>query len=625
MKKIFKYIYLFIISSVVFTAVSCEDLKFGNNLLQKPPSNDVTIDTVFSTAEYARRVLWYSYQSLHYGLCRKDRFELMKYVGNDALTDLCHPANTDNNANKTYYQNLYNAGVQNGNGSAVQARYGVQWSAVRNAWLLIQHVDKVPDMTPVEKSRLKAEAKTLIATHYSELFRNFGALPIIDHALNSQDVMPARATLQQTVDFMIKLLDEAIACDEFPMYLPDEERSRYHGRVTKASAYGLKVRILLFAASPLFNSDQPYWPGEAADKKMAWFGNYDVKRWEAAAQACKDFFDVVGTDGYHKMVTKEVAQGIYQGYKNEYRYAFRAAYFDRGTTETLIAVHSNVFDTSGIPENEKAIRWGHLNPTAEYLDMFPYADGTMPDWDAERAAGKNIFENRDPRLYETLVVHGDDWRGGKINFVNPTPELGNPDTKKYPVSKVFSSPGAYKFNVNSTKSGFGTKKWGLDRGGDGGYVHHIIQWPYLRMSEIYLSYAEALNECGRTNEAYQWVDAVRARVGLGGLPKGLSKEDFRKEVLRERACEFGWEEVRWYDLIRWKMKENFTNELHALYTYQAKGSDKFEYERPSFKGRDVCQRKWWDKGGFKERLYLSAFPADEVRKGYGLVQNPGWE
>lgn len=87
-----------------------------------------------------------------------------------------------------------------------------------------------------------------------------------------------------------------------------------------------------------------------------------------------------------------------------------------------------------------------------------------------------------------------------------------------------------------------------------------------------MSYAEALNEYnnGPNELAYHYVDKVRARVGMKGLKKGLSKEEFRKELLRERACEFGYEEVRFFDLIRWKMKEKFSTPLHGLNIYKTR-------------------------------------------------------
>ncbi|MEG0456397.1 MAG: RagB/SusD family nutrient uptake outer membrane protein, partial [Bacteroides sp.] len=123
---------------------------------------------------------------------------------------------------------------------------------------------------------------------------------------------------------------------------------------------------------------------------------------------------------------------------------------------------------------------------------------------------------------------------------------------------------------------------------------------------------------------YQYVDAVRARVGLNGLKKGLSQEEFRAALLRERACEFGYEEVRFFDLIRWKMKEKFTTPLHGLNIYKHKVNQTYLCEPFSLEG-GAESRAWWKPGGFEEKWYLSAFPQAEINKGYGMVQNPGWD
>ena len=88
MKRIKKHFHVIILMLGLVSAVSCEDLAFGDKFLQKPPSSDVTIDTVFSTAEYARRVLWYSYQYLPYGHETSGYWTTM-WLGNiEGLTDL---------------------------------------------------------------------------------------------------------------------------------------------------------------------------------------------------------------------------------------------------------------------------------------------------------------------------------------------------------------------------------------------------------------------------------------------------------------------------------------------------------------------------------------------------------
>ena len=104
------------------------------------------------------------------------------------------------------------------------------------------------------------------------------------------------------------------------------------------------------------------------------------------------------------------------------------------------------------------------------------------------------------------------------------------------------------------------------------------------------------------------------------LKTGLSQEQFREAVLRERACEFGYEEVRFFDLIRWKREADFTKRLHGINIYRHKTTNEYLLEFPLLK-----ERAWQKPGEFSSKWYLSAFPPSEVNKGYGLVQNPGWE
>ena len=90
---------------------------------------------------------------------------------------------------------------------------------------------------------------------------------------------------------------------------------------------GLKARILLFAASPLFNSSEPYMPGEAADKRLMWFGSYKPELWTQALAAHKAFFDELNKNGQYGLV-----------YKSDPRQAFRSGYLDRGIPYLIIGL-----------------------------------------------------------------------------------------------------------------------------------------------------------------------------------------------------------------------------------------------------------------------------------------------
>lgn len=609
MKRIKKQFHLFILAIIALTT-SCEDLAFGDKFLQKPPSGDVTIDTIFSSAEYARRILWYSYSTLPYGSISGDGYNQSSYMwmGNlEALTDLNMSYLSWDGPSKVYYNGAYNAGNEDQKVPGVDsATFGTKyrfdernaWRGIRHAWLFLENVDRVPDMAQGEKERLKAEAKIVIAIYYAEMLRHYGAIPILDHSIKPEDTnLPARGTLQETVDFIVHLLNEAIACGELPWALPTDELNNWDGRMTKASAMGLKLRVLLFVASPLFNDHKPHCDGEAANLKMSWFGNYDQNRWEMAAQAGEEFFSQLKKEGYYNLVKG-----------SNLRMGFRDAYCKRGTTESLISTRRDFQANNALMQSA---RWGASCPTKEYFDMFPMADGSDFDWNNPEHA-RNPFINRDPRLYETILADGDQFGDHKAE-INKKKE---DDPENYPEGKDWGLK--YYLDAVCISTGFPLRKFVLDRQGE--YKGSIIHWPYLRLAEMYLSQAEALNECGRTSAAYEYINAVRNRVGLGNLKSGLTKEQFREAILRERACEFGWEEVRFFDLIRWKREADFTKPLHGIDLYKSKTTGEYLIEV-----KTLSLRAWQKPGGFSPKWYLSAFPSKEINKGYGLVQNPGWE
>lgn len=614
--KIKKLLYSsFLGMGILLTTASCEDLAFGNKFLQKPPSTDVTIDTVFSTAEYAKRVLWRSYQSLPYGM-ETDGYYTQMWMGTlEGLTDLNYDNVGYSGLSKVYYPGNYNASIEDaprGTYMATKFRFndgesGV-WTAIRHAWLFCENVDRVPDMDEKEKSRMKAEAKMLVAVYYAHMLRHYGALPIVDHAIDPNDAtFPARATLQETVDFIIKLLDEAIANPDFPWRISDEDLANWDGRMTKAGAMALKTRVLLFVASPLFNNSQPYKEGEASTKLMTWFGNYDKNRWKLAIDACEEFLKALNSNGYYKLVEAG------DNGTADVREAYTSGYFDRGTTETLISVRRNIYTPNNNAVLDRSIRWGGYCPTKEFFDMFQMKDGSDFSWDNPEEA-KRPFDNRDPRLYENFILDGDRFNGRTASL---TEELSS-DKVNYPKGSDWKAGSMHELSL---ATGLACRKWGLDR--NSAWKTRPIQWPFMRLAEVYLNYAEALNEYngGPNSTAYEYVNKVRRRVGMPDLKTGMNQEQFREALLHERACEFAYEEVRFFDLIRWKKYDVFEKKLHGLHVYKNKNTG--EYKFVPF---DLTKysRVWWTSG-FDPKWSLSAFPSKEVNKGYGLVQNPGWE
>jgi len=566
----------------------CEKFKVGNDFLEKPPSVDVTKDTIFSNLEYAKRFLTGAYATLHYGLLYDFS---AKGIGMNAdilesLTDITQSFRLDGGVYQIYYSGQYNAGSEN---NATSGKYSFleedNWKGIRMAYIFLENIDRVPDADEQTKKELKAEAKMIIAMHYSDMYRHFGGVPWIDHAIGvNEDTYFPRLTSLATLDSITGLIDQAVV--DLPWTLRDI--SSEDGRFTQASALGLKARVLLFAASPLFNSAAPYLDGEASQEKMTWHGSYDAGLWKRAADAAEALIQKVESQGGYKLIET-----------GKYRQDFQNAYYKRGNGEILISTrvrYKNEGDYDYLGMQVTRIH-GIACPTQEYVNMFDMANG-LPISDPASGYDENDpFKNRDPRLYETVLTNGDTYQGRTAELW-----IGGIERKSISQSQAATGYDMRKFllDFNSATS-----------------MGSVVQFPYLRLPEIYLSYAEASNELqgGPSDESYRCINIVRNRVGLPDLPAGLNQEQFREAVLKERACEFGYEEVRWFDLIRWKKADDFTKKLHGLNIL--KNGDGFTYQAFELPGR-AWQQSWSPK------WYLSALPPNEVNKGYGLIQNPGW-
>lgn len=589
---------------------ACQDLNFGDDFLEKAPANDVDIDVIYSNAEYARRALWSAYATIPYGLCQGDYAPWIRMGGADpldCLTDLVY-SNTwksgDTGAS-IHYNGLYNADYENNGYSSKWPYYRIPfWKGIRRSWLFIENADRVPDMPESEKKRLKAEAKVIIALHYSDLLRNYGGVPLLDHAYTpNENLEKERGTVMETVDFIVNLLDEAAI--DLPWSMTPSENAEWEGRMTKASAMALKARVLLFAASPIFNSPTPYMEGEAASKELVWTGGYKPELWQRALDAHKAFFDELSKNGGYGLV-----------HKSDPRQAFRSGYLDRGTRETLISVHFGYTAPAlwvwGWGYYEGAADFGTACGTQELVDHFPMLDG-LPITESPMYDPKYPYKDRDPRLYETVVVNGDRYYGGVCEVY-----VGG---KHY---QDFTTYGAFM-------TGYRPRKFVLDGGQSPSYElpmevqGKVVQWPYLRLPELYLGYAEAICQTGGDmNLAYECVNTVRSRVGVKGLKKGLDKDKFIDALLTERVCEFAYEDVRWYDIVRYKREDIFKVNPHRVLITKDEETGEFNYQHLPMREGGML-RQWAEPGKWSPKWYLSAFPSKEINKAYGLVQNPGWE
>lgn len=633
-------------------ATSCVDeIKFGSAFLEKAPGGSVTKDTVFNNAEYTRQFLNNLYGMQYYGLPYKNvsnQESSNNYVGKpEALTDLYVFTYSGAGITGPYFSGTHSANYGKRSDKFDYLRNNI-WEAVRAAWMLIENIDAVPGLSDDEKKSMVAQAKCILASRYFDVFRHYGGVPLIKSTFTGTDAsysMP-RNSVEETVDFMVQLLDEAAAVLPWSVETPASDAGRWN----RAAALAYKCRILQFAASPLFNDDEPYYPG-VIDNPAIWYGGYKAELWDRCLEACDQFFTELGNNGVYHL---QQANGTRP---EDYRLAYRSGYANLDSPEVLLS--TRVIDYDAFKSSHyNWHQWGDplmsihrgYSPTQEYVEMFPWKDGTPFDWEKTKAEGKldemfltgnaedqNISLTRDPRLYEEAVVNGMqismDWTTGNMSGRSFEAWYGGKDAGEGP-----------KTQTASFATGYAPMKFLM--GND--MLRRYVHWPCVRLSELYLIYAEALmqSQKGNMQKAIDQIDIVRARVGMKGLvecnpDKNLltDKNALLEEILRERACELGMEDARFFDLIRYKRADIFSKQLHGLLMYRLDengqrrdvpwyGKDdknmpfpsKYEYEKYEL---DNPVRYWWTNG-FDPKWYLSPFPATEINKGYGLVQNPGW-
>lgn len=649
---------------------SCTDpLRFGNAFLEKAPGGTVTADTVFNNAEYTRQFLAAIYSKQYYALptnstnaapqCR-NYWKGMP----DALSDNFQLFFTNTIVGNKYYTGALTSSTDsNNNGNIYPFLNEYVWENVRNCYLFTEHIDDVPEMETSEKERLKDEARCLLVSTYFTAFRFYGGLPLVyaTFAGDESSYEYPRASVEETVNFMVDILDDVISRAKLPWGYSGADASTETGRWTLAGAMALKCKILQFAASPLFNADKSYFDGEYTidDPLVAWYGNYDASRWTAFKTACEDFLSKMEANGIYHLV---VPAGDTQ---EDYRYAFRSSYLLQGSPEVIMGIrvaksaNGNDYGWYNLRNNSRM----SYCPTQEYVEMFPWADGTPFDWDETAAAGKldemfvkgdtipgqqmlqNRVYTRDPRLYETVAVNGAlqtiNWGDGKTSGANYELWVGGTTAGTKPRTQSDHYGTGYRYLKYYAGEAFNKK---------------YPQWVWLSLGEIYLGYAEALVQTGNNSKAIEYVDAMRARVGLKGLvecnpDKNLltDKDALLEEILRERACEFAFNDSRYFDMIRYKRADLFERPLHGLQIFRLVKNDAGEWERsetqwyntrtsqvegtpgyyePShfdYEKVDITTgRRYWWESGFDAKWYLQPFPISELNKNYGLIQNAGW-
>ena len=674
MKKLSNILLVLGISALLVPA--CVDrFAVGDAFLEKAPGVDVNIDTVFSSAEYTRNFLWSAYGQLY---CTYTSGNMMNGAPIDVLSDSYHCYVSWGGPKQSYYPGLLTEDAQDTEDGNFQGKFSYStksgldsdaggrvsiYETVRKCWQIIENIDRVPDMSDEEKSRLKGEAYTIMASRYYDAFRNFGGLCLARKAYGvGEHFTTGRATALETVEFIDSLIVCAINEPGFIWNVPDADIVQWSGRLTRASARALRAKVWMFAASPLFNDDAPYLDytpdkvTEFTNIEHVWFGKKDASLWNRCRQYCNEFFEDNAANGnYYQLVQPTSAD------EAGYRTAFRQAYRYRNNAsrhEKVFDVHPTQLMSDSVQDGVISNGWGWgwrgfaldcyrqggAVPTNELVECFGMADGTNFPYADIYGAGKNptgidMYADRDPRLYETVLVPRQSLPAG-FDYAG----FGYIDTW-YSAAYDYDGGNFKANNDDEVASGYRKFKWLLDYTNDR-MNDEFIGVAYIRLAEMYLIRAEAKAETGDLSGALDDLHVVRSRVGLGRLEDmnpslnlKTNKDNLINEILRERNCEIGAEcGDRLYDMVRRKRQDLFTKPLHEIRIYRLDGSGnrltegdqrwdpstpwpKFEYEKVVIVNG---ARRWWDPGFWTNKWYIDPVSRIEVQKKYGLTLNPGW-
>ncbi len=608
---------IIIIISCLLTGISACN-KSIDEFLDKAPGVDLVEDNIFSQRANVEGYVSTLYQ---YGMfsimTSRDNVINSNPTGSSATAALIGTlsgATDESESQETFASaQVWNiANVQNNTIiSNEDVRYFARWKAIRIANILLERIDEVPDADAAYRNQVKGEALFIRALQNFELLKRYGGFPIVNvRFLEASEAEVPRSTFEECVNTIIKDCEDAAVNLQGITYSASQT-----GRTTRLAVLALKSRTLLYAASPLFNTATPYLNmTDPANNNLICYGNYDANRWKLAADAAMAVLVEAGPSGVSLI---DVPDNRNPTAANRSQGNYWVAWELRDNDEIIIA------DKTFAPSPSTGFPWMHLVPgglnafasgnsvTHNFVSKYEDTLGNVPFWDP--AGGNDLvakYGTLDPRFKQTVAYNGARWNA------------------QYPVIETFV--GATQTRNNP--GGAWMIKHVPEALANGGSVAPSIA--LYRLNEFYLNYAEAMNEFQGPGlpsasstplvklpnqpviptSPYDAVNKIRLRSGMPTFPAGLSQEQFRQRVHKERDIELAFEDHRLWDIRRWLIAENqgvMTGPIYGLRINRINAAT-FNYVPYIIENR-----------AFVKRMYLHPYLLSEVLKG-DLIQNPGW-
>ncbi|WP_090627231.1 RagB/SusD family nutrient uptake outer membrane protein [Parapedobacter indicus] len=490
------------------------------------------------------------------------------------------------------------------------------YKTIRDCNLFFEHADQIewPDGTADGKTlreRMTGEVTFQRAFLYTYLVNYFGGVPLITkvYGLNDDFLVP-RNTYAECIDFIVS------ECDKAAALLPEVQSGENDGRATKGAALALKARVLLFAASDLYNT--PVFSSYPNPELIGYTDGNREARWQAAKDAAKAVIDLQQYELYKAdpESPEAVSQNIIE------------LFTLKKTTEDIFVKYINeLADARGFGRFSTPNGYGGTSTISllgELVDSYEMADGTKFSWNNPVHA-KEPYKNREPRFYANVLYEG--------AVFKPRPA----DASVIDPIGVIQAGVWHRWDA---ASGAVTEQWGLDtrRGPfaphNGSYTGiysrkmvdasvnqqfdpQTVPWRYFRYAEVLLNYAEACIELGEEEEARTYINLIRKRAGLPGITE--SGEALLARYRNERRIELSLEDHRFYDVRRWVIGPEAYHPVHGVKIVYELLANRETATAPTITPVVIENREW------VKRTYFFPIPRSEMNKNKLLIQNPDYQ
>jgi hypothetical protein len=567
------------------------------------------------------------------------------------------------------------------------------WQGIRDCNTFLENVEEnnvVPDMPEGERIWWIGEVKFLKAYYHFYLMHLYGPIPIVDRnapiSATPDEVRPYREPIEEVTDYIVRLIEDAEGyltrasigdIEGSDKIVSNNNSYAYGGRITTSIAKAVKAKVLVWAASKLFNGNEFYTNfKDSRGVQLVSAGASDVAKWARARDACKEAIAWIENGQYHGLYNTGDMPSLADGSASnvtKQKYMLRYALTDPFNKEIIwpstyptdggfngTGYQPNLYQMNLHRESMPIFQTmatgagnhgGSIGTTLNMAELFYTKNGLPIEYDKEwqnfvgglaaRYSTRQVSDDdyhtyylhrgattaqlnfyREPRFYAYVGFDGGIWEGA-----------GRSEAESFWVNK-----GSSLLNNSNVVTGYYMKKVVhpesyFSPSGTAFTIECIpYSFPYMRLAELYLLYAEAINEAEGPNGAnsadlFKYLDAIRTRAGLKGVkatwddpdicnrtgyyndPSGMSEI-----IRRERTIELAFEGKRGEDQRRWRTAHDEFSKPILGWNGPYQTTNEGYYNKVV----EHYNRTYTLKD------YLWPIKSSNIDVNRNLVQNPGW-